>query len=350
MRMSEREPLLSQPSAGMMGNARTALVAIGALAVGMALGRHTAPQPASLLSLAGRSPAVLQAKAELELDGGRFPRETDNYLFQRIADGMPPLTGSSIYNPYLEGPNFPPSVKGYPFHDSFIPVSKESSAAEIFSLPPLSCAYEALEPYIDRYTMYLHHDKHFNAYRTNLNSALAADPELSHNLLTLQASAISGGNTAIRNNAGGFYNHGLFFSTLAPASKATQPSSALLDSINQDFGSLEGMKAEFHKKALKVFGSGWVWVGVEVGENATLGALTITSTKNQDNPLMTGVAATRLLPIFGLDVWEHAYYLEYQNKRAEYVNNFWSVLNWYAVSQNYEHFASLGSAVDWHPI
>jgi len=263
---------------------------------------------------------------------------------------MPPLTESSIYNPYLEGPYFPPSVKDYPFHDSFIPVSKESAADEVFSLPPLSFAYGALEPYIDRYTMYLHHDKHFDAYRKNLNAALEADPTLSHKLLTLQTTAISGENTAIRNNAGGFYNHGLFFSTLAPALKDTQPSTKLLDAIGKDFGSMDDLKAMFHAQALKVFWSGWVCVGVEVLEDSSLGALKITSTANLDNPLMTGVNATRMLPIMGLDVWEHAYYLEYQNKRGEYVNNFWSVLDWYVVSQNYEHFASLGNPVDWHPI
>ena len=123
-----------------------------------------------------------EAAAELELDTESFPDETDAYLFQRIAGGeyTPPLgVDKNVYNPYLEGPYFPPSIpKDYPFRDFYIPVSKDVAAEDIFSLPPLPYAYEALEPYIDRYTMYLHHDKHFDAYRNNLNAALAADPEV----------------------------------------------------------------------------------------------------------------------------------------------------------------------------
>ncbi len=237
--------------------AGAALVAVGALAVGVVLGRHTAPAPlgrTELLSaesrLRGPGPSglaqsramQLQAEAEAvrELDADRFPGETDDYLFQRVGAPLH-ASASGTYNPYLEGPCFPPSIKNYPFHDFYIPVSEESTADEVFSLPPLPYPYESLEPNIDRcispasscahacacartharntshphvqlaralgnrYTMYLHHDKHFDAYRKNLNVALAADPELSHNLVSLQATAISGGNVAVRNNGGGFY-------------------------------------------------------------------------------------------------------------------------------------------------
>jgi Fe-Mn family superoxide dismutase len=335
----------------------TALVAVGALAVGMMLGRQTAPAPAELLSVyaARRGPGLsglaqgraTQKKAEtvaaFEIDAYRFPGETDHFLFQPIGA---PLSGSptGTYNPYLD------DIKDYPFHNFYIPVSKESAADEIFSLPPLPYAYDSLEPYIDRFTMFLHHDKHFDAYRQNLNAALAADPELTRNLVALQASAISGGNVAVRNNGGGFYNHGLFFSTLAPASKATLPSEELLAVINKDFGSLDAVKAAFRDKALKQFGSGWAWLGPQILQDGSLGPLQVTATKNQDNPLIIGVEAVRMLPILGLDVWEHAYYLEYQNKRADYIDSFWNVVDWYTVSQYYKHYASQGQPVDWHPI
>jgi len=188
--------------------------------------------------------------------------------------------------------------------------------------------------------------QHFDAYRNNLNAALAADPELPHDLLVLQGLARFSGNTALRNNGGGFYNHGLFFSTLAPALKATQPSAKLLAAISTSFGSLDDMKSAFRDKALKQFGSGWAWLGVN---NATMG-LEVSATKNQDNPLMLAADASMSIPILGLDVWEHAYYLEYQNKRAEYIDNFWSVVDWHSVSVYYEHYASQGLAVDWHAI
>jgi Fe-Mn family superoxide dismutase len=325
----------------------TALVAVFALSLGMLLGRQTVPAPAELLSVyaARRGPGLsglaqsraMQKRAEtaaaFEIDAYRFPGETDNYLFQPIGAPLS-VNPTGTYNPYLD------DIKDYPFHNFYIPVSKESAADEIFSLPPLPYAYDSLEPYIDRFTMFLHHDKHFDAYRQNLNAALAADPELTHNLVALQATAISGGNVAIRNNGGGFYNHGLFFSTLAPASKATLPSEELLAVINKDFGSLDAVKAAFRDKALKQFGSGWAW----------LGPLQVTATKNQDNPLMIGVEAVRMLPVLGLDVWEHAYYLEYQNKRADYIDSFWNVVDWYTVSQYYKHYASQGQPVDWHPI
>lgn len=190
----------------------------------MAIGRHTAPAAHSteLLSLSrtammagqarngifGLSGLVAQrpsladggvhtasgfqkkaeAAAELKIDAENFPDEIDAYLFQRIAgrDYTPPLDNTFVYNPYLHGPYFPPSITKDPFRDFYIPESKDSAAGDIFSLPPLLYAYEALEPYIDRYTMYLHHDKHFDAYRKNLNAVLAADPELSHDLVDLQ--------------------------------------------------------------------------------------------------------------------------------------------------------------------
>eukprot|EP00286_Rhodomonas_abbreviata_P002562 CAMPEP_0181342166 /NCGR_PEP_ID=MMETSP1101-20121128/30844_1 /TAXON_ID=46948 /ORGANISM="Rhodomonas abbreviata, Strain Caron Lab Isolate" /LENGTH=282 /DNA_ID=CAMNT_0023453583 /DNA_START=40 /DNA_END=888 /DNA_ORIENTATION=- len=217
---------------------------------------------------------------------------------------------------------------------------RESVAADgAFSLPKLPYAYDALEPHIDKMTMELHHDKHFNAYLTNLNKALEGKDAKS--LLDIQKTAIKDG-AMLRNNGGGFYNHGLFFNTLGPASESGAPSPALAKAIESSFGSMDKMKEEFNAAAAKRFGSGWAWLGV-----APDGKLVITSTPNQDNPLMEGCDGAKMVPFLGLDVWEHAYYLKYQNRRPEYIAGFWNVVNWGKVSEYYETFAAKGVPVNW---
>lgn len=207
-----------------------------------------------------------------------------------------------------------------------------------FSLPKLPYAYDALEPYIDKATMEFHHDKHFNAYLTNLNKALDGKDK---SLIDIQKSAIKDG-AAFRNNGGGFYNHGMFFSHLAPPSQTGKPSPALAKAIDDSFGSMDKMKEAFNAAAAKRFGSGWAWLGV--GPD---GKLVIGSTPNQDNPLMEGAEGPKMMPFLGLDVWEHAYYLKYQNRRPEYITAFWSVVNWAKVSEYYENFAAKGQPVAW---
>lgn len=190
------------------------------------------------------------------------------------------------------------------------------------TLPSLPFAYNALEPHIDAKTMEIHHTKHHQAYIDKLQAALASTPkhadlpieELLKNLATLPESV----RTAVRNNGGGHYNHSLFWNMLS--SQPTQPSEALLQAITTSFGSFDAFKEQFATAALGRFGSGWVWLVAD-----TQGALAIVSSPNQDNPIMEHPSAIVLL---GLDVWEHAYYLHYQNKRADYVAAFWNVVNW----------------------
>ncbi len=192
-----------------------------------------------------------------------------------------------------------------------------------YTLPALPYAFDALEPHIDKLTMEIHHDRHHKAYVDNLNKAL---PGSNKSLEELMAS-ISTQPVAVRNNGGGHWNHSFFWQLLAPAS-GKQPSAALLAQIQKDFGSLDNLKSEFNKAATSRFGSGWAWLIVKEGK------LTICSTPNQDNPLMD-VAEVKGKPILALDVWEHAYYLKYQNKRADYINAFWNVVNWDFVSQQF---------------
>jgi superoxide dismutase, Fe-Mn family len=196
-----------------------------------------------------------------------------------------------------------------------------------FELPQLPYAYDALEPHIDKETMNIHHTKHHNAYVTNLNNALQGQDELLSksveevisNLDAVPESA----RTAVRNNGGGHANHSLFWKVLSPNGGGL-PTGELADAINQKFGSFESFKEEFGKAAATRFGSGWAWLVVNNGQ------LEVTSTPNQDSPLMEGKT-----PILGLDVWEHAYYLKYQNRRPEYVTSFWNVVNWDEVSQRF---------------
>ncbi|MCM3797134.1 superoxide dismutase SodA [Caldibacillus thermoamylovorans] len=196
-----------------------------------------------------------------------------------------------------------------------------------FELPQLPYAYDALEPHIDKETMNIHHTKHHNTYVTNLNNAVAGTEfenktieELVSNLDAVPENI----RTAVRNNGGGHYNHSLFWQLLSP-NGGGEPSGALLDAINAKFGSFSAFKDEFTKAATGRFGSGWAWLVVNNGE------LEITSTPNQDTPLSEGKT-----PILGLDVWEHAYYLKYQNRRPDYIAAFWNVVNWDEVAKRYQ--------------
>lgn len=197
-----------------------------------------------------------------------------------------------------------------------------------YTLPDLPYAYDALVPYIDEETMHLHHDKHHNTYVTNLNAAIEKHPELGEKtveeLLADFSSVPEDIQTAVRNNGGGHANHTFFWEILGP-NAGGEPTGAIKEAIEETFGSFEDFKEEFKTAATGRFGSGWAWLVVKDGK------LAITSTANQDSPLMDGQT-----PVLGLDVWEHAYYLKYKNVRPEYINAFWSVVNWDKVN---EYFA-----------
>ena len=197
-----------------------------------------------------------------------------------------------------------------------------------FELPQLPYAYDALEPHIDARTMEIHHSKHHNAYTTNLNAAIAGtDLEgktIENILINLDKS-----NAAVRNNGGGFYNHNLFWTVMSPNGGGL-PTGDLLAAIEDAFGSFEEFKAKFAKAGATQFGSGWAWLTVQKG-----GKLEVVGTPNQDNPLMPEVAGNGGTPILGMDVWEHAYYLNYQNRRPDYIEAFFSVINWTEVARRF---------------
>ncbi|MBV7532631.1 superoxide dismutase [Chitinophaga sp. sic0106] len=197
-----------------------------------------------------------------------------------------------------------------------------------FTLPPLPYGFDALEPNIDKLTMEIHHDKHHGAYVKNLNDAIAGTPYAS---LTLEQilKKVTATDKAIRNNAGGHYNHSLFWTLLSPAK--TNPSDKLKAAITKDFGSWEAFQQKFNDAAKTVFGSGWAWLIVTPGKK-----LSVINTPNQDNPLMTNLVKEQGAPILALDVWEHAYYLKYQNKRPDYISAFWNVINWNEVEKRYK--------------
>lgn len=197
------------------------------------------------------------------------------------------------------------------------------------TLPDLGYAHDALEPHIDARTMEIHHGKHHNAYVTNLNGALEAHADLAGlSLEELQAKIAD--IPALRNNGGGHFNHSLFWKVIAPGG-ASAPSGELAEAIDAAFGSLDHFKEEFAKAGATRFGSGWAWLGVKAD-----GTLGVCSTPNQDNPLMGAAAGTcSCTPILGLDVWEHAYYLNYQNRRPDYIGAFWNVVNWDVVAANF---------------
>ena len=196
-----------------------------------------------------------------------------------------------------------------------------------FQLPKLPYAYDALEPYIDARTMEIHHSKHHNGYTTNLNNAIGGtDLEEKSILEILEDLDMS--NMALRNNGGGFYNHDLFWQVMSP-NGGGQPSGELAAAINEEFGSFDGFKEAFSKAAATRFGSGWAWLCVHKG-----GKVKVCSTANQDNPIMPEIGCGGF-PILGLDVWEHAYYLNYQNRRPDYISEFFNVINWDEVSKRY---------------
>ena len=196
-----------------------------------------------------------------------------------------------------------------------------------FTLPKLPYAYEALEPYIDARTMEIHHTKHHNAYTINLNAALASAGVEGKSIEEILQN-LDMNNAALRNNAGGFYNHNLFWEVMSP-NGGGKPTGELAKAIDEAFGSFEGFKEAFSKAAATRFGSGWAWLCVHKG-----GKVEICSTPNQDNPLMPGTGCNGQ-PILGLDVWEHAYYLHYQNRRPDYIEAFFNVINWEKVAALY---------------
>ena len=196
-----------------------------------------------------------------------------------------------------------------------------------FELPKLPYAFDALEPNIDARTMEIHHDKHHQGYTNNLNAAIEGtnmEGKSIENILT----NLDMENKAVRNNGGGFYNHSLFWKIMSP-NGGGKPSGDLAKAIDDAFGSFDAFKEKFSTAAKTQFGSGWAWLCVQKG-----GKVDLCATPNQDNPLMPNVGCGGT-PILGLDVWEHAYYLKYQNKRPDYVGAFWNVINWNEVSANY---------------
>jgi Fe-Mn family superoxide dismutase len=196
-----------------------------------------------------------------------------------------------------------------------------------FELPKLSYEYTALEPHIDARTMEIHHSKHHQAYVTNLNNALAGTDAENLSIEEI-CKNISKYPMPVRNNGGGHFNHSFFWKIIGPNAGGS-PSGKLLDAINADLGGMDKFKEEFAKAATTRFGSGWAWLCVKEGK------LCVCSTPNQDNPLMD-IAECKGTPVLGLDVWEHAYYLHYQNRRPDYITAFWNVVNWAEVEKMYE--------------
>ncbi len=221
-----------------------------------------------------------------------------------------------------------PSCKSDKGSDIVTKAQSTDTAVASFSLPSLPYEYSALEPYIDVMTMEIHHSKHHAAYVNNLNSALSQNADFNgmaierimENITAEQA------NASIRNNGGGHYNHSLFWSIIGPAG-SNSPGGQLADMLISEFGSVENFQEAFTKTAMSVFGSGWAWLSKD-----SQGKLFISKTANQDNPLMKNIIDAPGKPILGLDVWEHAYYLKYQNVRADYVRNFYKIINWDAVA------------------
>jgi Fe-Mn family superoxide dismutase len=197
-----------------------------------------------------------------------------------------------------------------------------------FELPDLDYAHDALEPHIDAKTMEIHHGKHHAGYTSKLNAAIEGT-ELEDKSIDYILSNLDLSNSAVRNNGGGYYNHKLFWKVMSPDGGG-KPSGDLAKAIDKSFGSFEGFKDAFSKAAATQFGSGWAWLTVHEG-----GGVEVCSTPNQDNPLMPNVGCAGT-PILGIDVWEHAYYLNYQNKRPEYIEAFFNVINWNEVSKRYE--------------
>lgn len=201
-----------------------------------------------------------------------------------------------------------------------------------YTLPELPYAYDALEPHFDARTMEIHHSKHHAGYTAKLNAAIEGTANADKSIEQLMAEADQHG-AGVRNNGGGFYNHSLFWNILSP-NGGGKPSGALADAIDADLGGFEALQSAFNAAAATQFGSGWAWLSVDAN-----GKLQVSSTPNQDNPLMP-VADVKGTPIMGLDVWEHAYYLKYQNKRPDYISAFWNLINWEKVAENYANAKS----------
>jgi Fe-Mn family superoxide dismutase len=198
-----------------------------------------------------------------------------------------------------------------------------------FELPALPYATDALEPHIDKQTMEIHHGKHHQAYVTNLNKALEGKPEAGQSIDEIIKN-ISKFPPAVRNNGGGHFNHSLFWEVIGP-NKGGEPKGDLADAINAAFGSFADFKTKFAEAGATRFGSGWAWLSVGADKK-----LVVSSTPNQDNPLMD-IAEVKGTPILGMDVWEHAYYLKYQNRRPDYIAAFWNVVNWDAVAERFKN-------------
>ncbi len=206
-----------------------------------------------------------------------------------------------------------------------------------YQVPPLTYEFDALEPHIDAKTMEIHHDKHHGMYVTKANDALKDHPELAakpvEELLADLSQVPENIRTVVRNNAGGHFNHSLFWKVIGP-SGGGEPEGDLASAIKGEFGSFETFKEQFNAAAANRFGSGWAWLGVKAG-----GKLTVCSSPNQDSPLMKGVVDCICQPILGLDVWEHAYYLKYQNRRPEYISAWWNVVKWDEVVRRFKEAA-----------
>jgi Fe-Mn family superoxide dismutase len=235
------------------------------------------------------------------------------FITNSAAIGIGSVLAAPAFGNMLSGKNMP----------------KHLSYTTGFDQTPLPYAYNALEPSIDATTMDIHYNKHAGAYSKNLKDAAAAEGVDATTAVEKVLEGISKYSVKMRNNAGGHYNHELFWKTLAAPDKAGQPSEKLLAAINSSFSSMDEFKKQFSDAAKARFGSGWAWL--IVGKDKKL---IISSTANQDSPLMD-IAEVKGFPLFGLDVWEHAYYLKYQNKRADYIDNFWKVLNWNFVSERF---------------
>jgi superoxide dismutase, Fe-Mn family len=217
-------------------------------------------------------------------------------------------------------------------HDSVAPMGNPNNVkadSGTFKMIPIPYAYNSLEPYIDSKTMEIHFSKHHLAYTNNLNKAIAGTPMEKMSIEEI-LSKLEPENKAVRNNAGGYYNHNFYWEIMGPG-KGGEPNGKLADAINKDFGSFANFKTQFSEAAAKQFGSGWAWLLTD-----KTGKLSIISTPNQDNSLMTKLGLNGI-PILTIDVWEHAYYLKYQNKRKDYVEAFFHVINWDKVSEKYQN-------------
>ena len=204
---------------------------------------------------------------------------------------------------------------------------EQQNATTNFELPPLPFSLDAIEPHIDKQTMEIHHGKHHAAYIKNLNKEVETNKDLQGKSIEQICANVSKHNTAVRNNAGGHYNHSLFWTLLS--AKGGLPSASFTKALEKDFGTMEAMKTQFNEAAKTRFGSGWAWLIYSDGK------MKICSTPNQDNPLMD-IAETKGFPILAIDVWEHAYYLKYQNRRPDYIAAFWNVVNWEEANKRLE--------------